>query len=115
MPLAYVAWRAGTTYRVVVPVRRSGNRFLGSLKGLQIRALLPLGLIGNVSGEERQEGHQQQMSPQSAIDRWGTKKQGYIEIRKRDWGGGGGDLKIEVITCIKRNKMVVFVVNQPKI
>ena len=27
----------------------------------------PLGLIGNVSGEE---GHQHQMSPQSEIDRW---------------------------------------------
>jgi hypothetical protein len=55
------------------------------------KVLLPLGLIGNVSGEERQEGHQQQqMSPQSAIDRWATKKQGYIEIRKRDGGGGGG-------------------------
>jgi hypothetical protein len=39
MPLAYVAWRAGTTYRVVIPVRQAGNRFLGSLKGLQIRAL----------------------------------------------------------------------------
>ncbi len=38
MPLAYVAWRAGTTYRVVVPVRQAGNRFLGSFKGLQIRA-----------------------------------------------------------------------------
>jgi hypothetical protein len=40
MPLAYVAWRAGTTYRVAVPVRQAGNRFLSSLKGLQIRALL---------------------------------------------------------------------------
>jgi hypothetical protein len=40
MPLAYVAWRAGTTYRVVVPVRQAGNRFLGSFKGLQIRALV---------------------------------------------------------------------------
>jgi hypothetical protein len=39
MPLAYVPWRAGTTYRVVVPVRQAGNRFLGFLKGLQIRAL----------------------------------------------------------------------------
>jgi hypothetical protein len=39
MPLAYVSWRAGTTYRDVVPVRQDGNRFLGSLKGLQIRAL----------------------------------------------------------------------------
>jgi hypothetical protein len=39
MPLAYVAWRVGTTYMVVVPVRQAGNRFLGSFKGLQIRAL----------------------------------------------------------------------------
>jgi hypothetical protein len=38
MPLTYVAWRAGKTYRVVVPIRQAGNRFLGSLKGLQIRA-----------------------------------------------------------------------------
>jgi hypothetical protein len=36
--LTYVAWRAGTTNRVVVPARQAGNRFLGSLKGLQIRA-----------------------------------------------------------------------------
>jgi hypothetical protein len=36
---AYVAWRAGTTNRVVVQVRHAGNRFLGSLKDLQIRAL----------------------------------------------------------------------------
>jgi hypothetical protein len=27
------------TNRVVVPARRAGNRFMGSLKGLQIRAL----------------------------------------------------------------------------
>jgi hypothetical protein len=40
MPLAYVAWRAGTTYRVVVPVRHAGNRFLDPLKGLQIQALV---------------------------------------------------------------------------
>jgi hypothetical protein len=39
LPPAYVApWRAGTTNRVVVPPRQAGNRFLGSLKGLQIRA-----------------------------------------------------------------------------
>jgi hypothetical protein len=38
MPLAYVAWRAGTTYRIVVPVRQAENRFLGPLKGLQIQA-----------------------------------------------------------------------------
>ncbi len=35
---AYVAWRAGTTNRVAVPARHSRNRFLGSLKGLHIRA-----------------------------------------------------------------------------
>jgi hypothetical protein len=36
---AYVAWRAGTSNRVVIPARQDGNRFLGSLKGLQIQAL----------------------------------------------------------------------------
>jgi hypothetical protein len=35
---AYVAWRAGTKNMVVVPVRQAGNRFLGSINGLQIRA-----------------------------------------------------------------------------
>jgi hypothetical protein len=35
---AYVAWRAGTKNRVVVPDRQAGNRFLVSLTGLQIRA-----------------------------------------------------------------------------
>jgi hypothetical protein len=38
IPQAHEAWRAGTTNRVVVPVCQAGNRFLGSLKGLQIRA-----------------------------------------------------------------------------
>jgi hypothetical protein len=38
IPPAYVALRAGTTNRVVVPARHAGNRFLGSLKGIQIRA-----------------------------------------------------------------------------
>jgi hypothetical protein len=38
IPPAYVAWRAGTTNMVVVPACQAGNRFLGSLKGLQIRA-----------------------------------------------------------------------------
>jgi hypothetical protein len=38
IPLAYVAWLAGTTNMVVVPARQAGNRFRGSLKGLQIRA-----------------------------------------------------------------------------
>jgi hypothetical protein len=33
------AWRAGTTNKVVVMARKAGNRFLDSLKGLQIRAL----------------------------------------------------------------------------
>ncbi len=38
-PPAYVAWRAGTTNRVVRTGRRKAeNRFLGSIKGLQIRA-----------------------------------------------------------------------------
>ncbi len=37
IPPAYVAWRAGTTNRVVVQARQSKNRLLGSLKGLQIR------------------------------------------------------------------------------
>ncbi len=39
-----LAWRAGTSNRIVVPARQAGNRFLGSLKGLKIRALLSLGL-----------------------------------------------------------------------
>jgi hypothetical protein len=37
-PPAYVAWWAGTINRVVVKARQAGNRFLGPLKGLQIRA-----------------------------------------------------------------------------
>ncbi len=40
IPAAYVAGRAGTSNGVVAPARQAGNRFLGSLKGLQIRALL---------------------------------------------------------------------------
>ncbi len=36
---AYVACRAGTTNRVVVPAPQPENRFLSSMKGLQIRAL----------------------------------------------------------------------------
>jgi hypothetical protein len=39
IPPAYVAWRASTKNRVIVPARQARNRFLGSLKGLQIRAL----------------------------------------------------------------------------
>ncbi len=32
IPTVYVAWRVGTTNRVVVPARQAGSRFLGSLK-----------------------------------------------------------------------------------
>jgi hypothetical protein len=38
-PPAYVSWRASTKNKVVVPAREAGNRFLSSIKGLQIRAL----------------------------------------------------------------------------
>ncbi len=47
---AYVAWRAGMTNRVVgrtVQARHAGNRFLGSLKCLQIRALYVLTATGS--------------------------------------------------------------------
>jgi hypothetical protein len=37
IPPAYVAWRAGTICRAVVPTCQAGNRFLGSLKGLKYR------------------------------------------------------------------------------
>ncbi len=47
---AYVAWRASTTNRVFVPARQAGNRYMGSFKGLQIRALydnpIPTGFLG---------------------------------------------------------------------
>jgi hypothetical protein len=39
IPPVYVAWRAGMSNKVVVQDRQGGNRFLGSIKGLQIRAL----------------------------------------------------------------------------
>jgi hypothetical protein len=38
IPPVYVARRAGTSNRVVVPARQAWNRFLDSLKGIQIRA-----------------------------------------------------------------------------
>jgi hypothetical protein len=41
IPPAYVAWRASTSNRFVVPARQAGNRFLGSSNGLQIRAQSP--------------------------------------------------------------------------
>ncbi len=40
IPRAYVSWRVGTSNRVVVLTRQTGNRFLGSFKGLQIRVLV---------------------------------------------------------------------------
>jgi hypothetical protein len=51
IPPAYVVvWRAGTSNRVVVPARQAGNRFLGSLKGLQIRALISIAVFSyNIS------------------------------------------------------------------
>ncbi len=43
IPPAYnVAWGAGTSNRVVIQARQAGNRFLGSLKALQIRAQVSL-------------------------------------------------------------------------
>jgi hypothetical protein len=39
IPTASVGWRAGTSNGVTIPARQAGNRFLGSIKGLQIRAL----------------------------------------------------------------------------
>ncbi len=38
-PPAYVAWRDGKSNRVVIPAHQAGNRYLGFLKGLKIRAL----------------------------------------------------------------------------
>jgi hypothetical protein len=35
----YAAWQADTTNRLVISARQAGNRFLGSIKGLQIQAL----------------------------------------------------------------------------
>jgi hypothetical protein len=49
----YVACRAGTINRVVVPARQAGNRFLGSLKGIQIRALC-LNLLTQFSRKQAQ-------------------------------------------------------------
>ncbi len=40
VPPAYLAWRADTTSKVIVPADHAGNRFLDSFKGLKIRALL---------------------------------------------------------------------------
>jgi hypothetical protein len=48
IPPAYVALRSGMSNRVVVPARQGGNRFLGSLKRLQIRARLLRFLVKHV-------------------------------------------------------------------
>jgi hypothetical protein len=38
VPPAYVAWRAGTPNAIIEPARQGENRFLGSLKSLQLWA-----------------------------------------------------------------------------
>jgi hypothetical protein len=43
------SWRAGTSNRVSVPARQAVNRFLGSLKGLQTRALIVSAQSPNLS------------------------------------------------------------------
>ncbi len=50
IPPDYVALRAGTSSRVVFPARQARNRFLGSSKGLQIRAQLRNRARGNGEG-----------------------------------------------------------------
>jgi hypothetical protein len=42
IPPAHVAWRGGTTNMIVGPARQAGNRFLGSLEGLQMSCNLSL-------------------------------------------------------------------------
>jgi hypothetical protein len=46
----YVAWRAGTSNRVVLPARQAGIRFLGSFKGLQVLALVKINLMRSNNG-----------------------------------------------------------------
>ncbi len=45
IPPAYVAWRAGTTSRVIVSARQAGNGLLGSLEDLQIRAQVSISIF----------------------------------------------------------------------
>ncbi len=52
IPPAYVALLAGTSNRAVVPAFQAGNRFLGSLKGLQIQALVNMVLIDRSNFEK---------------------------------------------------------------
>ncbi len=63
IPPSYEAWRAGTTNRDVEPARQAGNRFLGSLKGLQIQTLVEHipGIRKSVEGVQ-QEGHKEMSS-----------------------------------------------------
>jgi hypothetical protein len=46
-----IARLAGTTNRVVVTARQAGNRFLGSLKGLQIWALFACTCVTDSSAQ----------------------------------------------------------------
>ncbi len=69
----YSLGRAGTSNRVVVPVRQAGNRFLGSLKGLQIRAQIPY----PVSGVEENGMYQNRTGTYFEVHqkcRWGTRR-----------------------------------------
>jgi hypothetical protein len=53
IPPAFVAWRSGTSNRVVIPVRQAGNRFLGSLKGVQIRVLFNFARVFRIRNRTR--------------------------------------------------------------
>jgi hypothetical protein len=54
-PPAYVAWRAGTN-RVIVPAGQAENRYLGSIKGLQIRAQSCTGILEPFMGARNRVG-----------------------------------------------------------
>jgi hypothetical protein len=54
----------GTTNRVVIPARQAGNRSLGSMKGLQIRAQGPPHLV---SGQDHRRLSEQLFESQMAI------------------------------------------------
>ncbi len=65
IPPTYVAWRAGTSNRVVVLARQAGNRFLGPWKGLQIRALATIAIytVGLGGGGGLQKTHKVSLRP----------------------------------------------------
>jgi hypothetical protein len=48
---AYVAWWAGAPHRVVVPARKAGNRFMGSLKRFKNCVLMPAELTKVIARE----------------------------------------------------------------